>query len=479
MNKKVSVVVRNQDIPKESLLSMNELLNKELGVSAKDIQVITFKEEKNNTSINIRGNIEVIEKSDNRRIVAGYASIAIVDDENQLITTEALKKGLDTLMSDERYANLMLVHKNIQIGNIIEEFGEYKTHVDDEGLFIVAEIRKDLQTANEVWKNILDGEFRGFSIGGEILDAYDECDDEKCVNIVTHLNIFEVSVCNHPINKSSGFVIVSKSKVNCACGKHEPLVIDDVCNKSDNIDDNMSKEDKKRLEDEEEVKKDETTEDKSEEEQVNKDEETQEPIEDEADKSDDEDDAEPSKEEIIEDLKSRIEKLETALTQIGKQEDEEEEFPEEEEDTETEEPEEDEEEDEAIMAESEDTPKSDPEVELPLPESYEKSEDSKESWNEVIVKCIDSINNKMKEFDEYVNREQKVEELELAIKSRDDEIAALKKTIENDLGKVKDRIEVIEKSEDNPKTETTKDEKEKNVKILPKLVKQRGQIYRR
>ena len=73
--------------------------------------------------MDIRGNIKFHSK-DGPKIIAGYASVAIVDNESQFIPPEVLKKGLENLIADPHYANVMLVHKNIQVGKIIKSFGE-------------------------------------------------------------------------------------------------------------------------------------------------------------------------------------------------------------------------------------------------------------------------------------------------------------------------------------------------------------------
>ncbi len=153
--------------------------------------------------IHLFGNIKIIDKSDGRRIIAGYGNIAVVDSENQIIPTESLKGGLETLLKDPAYANLMIVHRNIQIGKIIEEYGELTTHVDEKGLFIVAELRSDIKTANNIWEQILDGKLNGFSIGCEVIDDHKECDlsGDNCVEVLDNINIFEVSVCIPPTQK--------------------------------------------------------------------------------------------------------------------------------------------------------------------------------------------------------------------------------------------------------------------------------------
>ena len=198
--------------------------------------------------ISIDGSFNIVSKS-SRRIIAGYASVVTVDKEGDIIPISALKEGIKTLLSDPHYANIMLTHNNIQIGRIIPEYNGLKTHVDDKGLFIVAEIRSDLEIADEVWKRILNGELNGFSIAGEIIKQHKECDPEKCYNIVDKLNIFEVSVCKQPMNPLSGFIVVSKSQDVCDNVKNKEIKMEseDLVIEEENIEKDEETEEEKVL----------------------------------------------------------------------------------------------------------------------------------------------------------------------------------------------------------------------------------------
>jgi len=166
--------------------------------------------------VNILGNFNILKKADDgKRIIAGYASVVEVDQQNHIIPKATLEDGVKSLLKDTNYSNLMLVHKNIQIGKILPSFNDIATHVDDKGLFIVAEIRNDLEIANKVWDAIIQGNINSFSISGEVLLDHKECDETKCVRIIDKINIFEVSVCSCPVNKDSGFVVVSKGDTVC------------------------------------------------------------------------------------------------------------------------------------------------------------------------------------------------------------------------------------------------------------------------
>jgi len=145
--------------------------------------------------IHLRGSFEVISKSEKRRrIIAGFASVIELDKQDHLITKDALESGVETLLKNSEYANLMLIHRNIQIGKVIDKYNKLTTHVNDEGLFIVAEIRSDLDAANEVWESILSGDYNGFSIAAEVLKSHGECNDDKCWKVIEKMNIFEISV---------------------------------------------------------------------------------------------------------------------------------------------------------------------------------------------------------------------------------------------------------------------------------------------
>jgi HK97 family phage prohead protease len=163
--------------------------------------------------LDIRGDLDIIDKSSDDRVISGYASVCIVDSEDELIPIEALSKGIESLFEDDGiYANLMLVHQNIQIGKILKSYKEFNTHIDEKGLYVVAQIRKKLKVADEIWEKIINGTLRGFSIGAEIIKRHTEQSADKLISIIDKLNIFEVSLCFNPTNSKSNFSVITKSK---------------------------------------------------------------------------------------------------------------------------------------------------------------------------------------------------------------------------------------------------------------------------
>jgi len=154
--------------------------------------------------------IHIMSKNkDRKRIIAGYASVSIVDLEDDLIPLSTLEKMWNKwLKTDESYHNLMLEHESIQIGKVLKEFGKLKSGVDDKGLFIIAELRNDIKTANKIWKNILDGVLNSFSVRLEVLNQDLKCNKKLCWDEIEDANLLEISIVRHPANPESRFYIL-------------------------------------------------------------------------------------------------------------------------------------------------------------------------------------------------------------------------------------------------------------------------------
>ena len=88
-------------------------------------------------------------------IIAGYASVELVDKQGDLITTGALNKAFGKFMNQPSFTNVQLAHSNIQVGNVIPAYTDsngrvWKSEVDDTGLFVVIKLRNDIEKAREV-----------------------------------------------------------------------------------------------------------------------------------------------------------------------------------------------------------------------------------------------------------------------------------------------------------------------------------------
>jgi len=157
----------------------------------------------------------VLKSEKSRFVIAGYASVNIVDKDNEKITPEALKEAFEKMMKRESRRNLMLHHQNIQIGEILPKYVDkngkvWKSGVDDKGLFIVAEVFDDTVTGKEVIERMKKGELMSFSIGGRVLPGGREvkCDENKCWTEIVRLELYEVTSCDQGKNpKAKAFIL--------------------------------------------------------------------------------------------------------------------------------------------------------------------------------------------------------------------------------------------------------------------------------
>ena len=163
---------------------------------------------------NMRSEFQII-KSDDLHI-GGYASIEIVDKQNDLITLEALNDAVKKFMHDPKYTNVMNNHSNVQVGEVVKEYRDtsgrlWKTEVDDVGFFVVIKLRDDIEKAKEVSRDIRKGTLRSFSIGGQALEKRKRTNKELGeYNEISKLELHEVTICEKGINPEAKFDILKQ-----------------------------------------------------------------------------------------------------------------------------------------------------------------------------------------------------------------------------------------------------------------------------
>ena len=151
-------------------------------------------------------------------VIGGYASIEIVDKQNDLITLDALKEAVVKYMDDAKFRNVMSNHSNVQVGEVIPSYRDksgriHKTEVDDVGFFVVIKLREDIEKAKEVSRGIRKGTLRSFSIGGQALSKKQKNHPELGqYNEIDKLELHEVTICEKGINPEAKFDILKMEK---------------------------------------------------------------------------------------------------------------------------------------------------------------------------------------------------------------------------------------------------------------------------
>ena len=155
-------------------------------------------------------------KSSNDLIIAGYASVEMVDKQGDLITRGALKDAFGNFMKADGFRNVQLAHSNIQVGEVIGNYTDsdgrlWKSGVDDAGMFVVIKLRDDIEKAREVANEIRKGNLTGFSIGGQAFKRINKADAKHGdYTEISKLELHEVTICEKGINPEATFRILKE-----------------------------------------------------------------------------------------------------------------------------------------------------------------------------------------------------------------------------------------------------------------------------
>jgi len=155
-------------------------------------------------------------KGANDLVVAGYASVEVVDKQGDVITKEALKDAFSKFMENPSYRNVQLAHSNIQIGDVVPNYTDsegrlWKSEVDDVGMFVVVQLRNDIEKAKEVSAEIRKGALRGFSIGGQAFKRVRKSDPKRGdYQEISRLELHEITICEKGINPEATFSILKE-----------------------------------------------------------------------------------------------------------------------------------------------------------------------------------------------------------------------------------------------------------------------------
>jgi len=158
----------------------------------------------------------ILLKADEPLIIAGYASVEMIDREKHLISREVLDKAFKEFMSREGRRNCMIAHSNVQVGEILDSWtsprtGEtYTSGVDDKGLFVVAKVFADTVISKRVAGEITKGTLSAFSISGLARNVV----SKNGYKDVRDLELAEITICETPVNPGAYFKLVKSRGVS-------------------------------------------------------------------------------------------------------------------------------------------------------------------------------------------------------------------------------------------------------------------------
>jgi len=153
-------------------------------------------------------------------VVAGYASVEMIDKQGDLITKNALRNAFGQFMKSPGFRNVQLAHSNIQVGEVIPDYQDtagrmWKSEVDDTGMFVVIKLRDDIEKAREVAAEIRKGNLKSFSIGGQAFERVNKSDGTRGdYREISRMELHEVTICEKGINPEAQFRILKEDTTN-------------------------------------------------------------------------------------------------------------------------------------------------------------------------------------------------------------------------------------------------------------------------
>jgi len=151
--------------------------------------------------------ITVTNESD--RLVSGWASVEVVDKDNDILPISVLKSAMIKYM--KRGGDVHFAHSIVKVGKIVQ--WEIMKHPDTSkwGVYIVAQIFDDYATDNAVWNAIKEGKLTAFSIGGKG-KSKDVLKDDVVIREFEQIEISEISIVGSPRNPYAKIEEVSLAK---------------------------------------------------------------------------------------------------------------------------------------------------------------------------------------------------------------------------------------------------------------------------
>ncbi len=138
-------------------------------------------------------------ESNDDRIVEGWGSVQIIDNQGDYVPIDSIIKLMPTYM--KRGGILIDGHTNRHVGKIIH--WEPKDKDGKPSLYLKAQIFKDYSIDDMVWDAIKKTHYTGFSFGGRSLKKHPVCKDNQCFNHIDEPEIWEWSIVPKPANKES------------------------------------------------------------------------------------------------------------------------------------------------------------------------------------------------------------------------------------------------------------------------------------
>lgn len=162
-------------------------------------------------------NFKVVNKKE--RIIEGFFTTEDVDRGGDVSLTSAFSKTMTEYMK-----NPILTYMH-DLSKVMGKVLDYKT-MDNSGIWIKAQVAKDVKWIDEeVWPLIEQGIIKGFSYGYSTKEEEKGLKEEKEVNFLKEVELYEISTVPLPMNSNALFTLSSSGAVKSLVLTDEKKII--------------------------------------------------------------------------------------------------------------------------------------------------------------------------------------------------------------------------------------------------------------
>jgi len=164
-----------------------------------------------------------------QRRVSGWASLDNIDQHRDLVDAEATREAFNSFRGNIREQH----DEKKPVGRLVNFREDVYYHPQDDkfyqGVYVTAYVSKGAQ---DTWEKVLDGTLSGFSIGGNVLEAENDVDENGVpFRRVKKYMLTELSLVDNPANQLSNVDSIAKViGVATATDSDQPALTGDLAN---------------------------------------------------------------------------------------------------------------------------------------------------------------------------------------------------------------------------------------------------------
>lgn len=236
----------------ERKMEAMELRLSDLEHCAERMKTLTAQFEKSILPGEFHLNMHILNKDDDTRHIAGWASVEIVDRHGELITATAFNDKVFSNFMERTGGRIFLQHQDVPVGKITK-IERRKMPDGTPGVWLEADLFHMDSIDEAVWAGVLQGKISGFSIKGRAMDRETRCNADLCYAYIEDIELYAVSAVEKPANQAAAIYSVTGPGHNAGIDKaHNASKVGPLMSKK------LRKEDEEEAEDSEEEEEEES-----------------------------------------------------------------------------------------------------------------------------------------------------------------------------------------------------------------------------